>query len=922
MDVLKEEGTKYFQSGAFPKAIESYKKALVCENVPLETQCILLSNIAACYLKLNDYSKVIDAVDDALARAPASTTQLKGIIMEKLLFRRAQAYMETEQLAPCARDLKAVLQIAPSNKGAQTLLRLLQEKARKDASGVGKALKNLPELDALQFLEYQPTDTAAAVYRDVVDLHGEQTIWAKCVSENKDIVIQTRGLRILTNIAKYHAAQVYATIDITLLSSLIPVPIPNDEKIVSQITAAIGLISILTAHVITSSNDITSAKSAIRQLLDTLLQGLRSQNKVLQQATLDGLLKNVLQCKSNLSVVATWMDEMGIFSLLLSKANILVDGVVSSVSMVFSQIVAQFTESETERLVREYCVDPVVHAKTMEEAAPGCVLLSGVFLANAKLGSHMMQSHPSFLKQLSEVLLKHKNDADSLKYQELVMDLVAYISGSEAGIASIPIELRMELGKLLQCDMSPHQMKLQSSALAAIIKMGLVDKTFDPKTPVGEIMVEQVLALLENVNLAPVASSVIGSTARERAIEALSYIITFTGVKDALIRRPKALEPILTDISATTTPSNLLYGISYILFHLLTSESHLKKQKMQNSELTPEQYEELQRALKQKSELDDGDSPEQVQKRIRVVLEHPKSILTMLQLLKCKASPAILEQATQSVLHATEYVEGRGKLIQGGLFSAMLSLASTPAQHAVAKILITTNPNLIPSSQLLSSIHPLINLLKEKSESTLIQFEALMALTNVASVSEETKRRILSNNGLMTIQYLQFSDHNMVRRAATECLTNLLPCDEVLEKIFCQPDKIRLWLALSSVEEAEEDFETARAASGAIAMVSQYPVVCAVLMEQKAVETFGTTLVGSSSPELIHRNLFAIQSCIEYVNTMDTPDAAAKGTQAMYEQQLLLLEEPIRGIVRNFASVSQDIVDVAKTCLTLLAKLH
>ncbi|KDO19515.1 hypothetical protein SPRG_15330 [Saprolegnia parasitica CBS 223.65] len=940
MDAHKDRATALFQAGSFAEAIGSYNDALACANVPTEMQCTLLSNMALCHLKLRDFAAAIGSVDDALAKAQAS--RVPDAIMEKLLFRRAQAYMETDQLAASARDLKAVLQLSPSNKPAQALLRALQEKARKDASGVGKALKALPSHDALAFLEHQSPENAPAIYRDVLDLGGERTLWQTCVLDAKDRLVQARCLRILTHMAKQHAAAVYAAIDATLLAALVPMPVPADvdDATVGLIAAVVSLTGVLAAHLVTISNDIQAAHAPVRQLLDATFQGLRTSHEVLQQATLDVLLKHVLQVKSNGAAMALWMEEMGVFSLLLSQVNLLKDRVASSISMVFSQLLALFSESEMERLVREFCVDPVVGASSMEDAAPGCVLLAGVFLANAKLGAHMMQSHPAFLKQLSDVLLRQKSVAHGLKYQELVMDLVAYIAGSEAGMAAIPIELRMELGKLLQCSMEPHQLKLQSAALAAVVKMSLVDKTFDPATPVGDIMTHQVLSLLESVHSAPVTASVVGSTARERAVEALSYLITFTPVKDALVRRPKALEPLLTDISATSTPSNLLYGISYILFHLLTSESHLKRQKMQNSELTPEQYEELQKALKQKSELDDGDSVEQVTKRIAAVLDHPQSILTLLQLLKCKGSPAILDQATQryttdaakrifghatifcddiSVLHATEYVEGRGKLVQGGLFSAMLSLSTPHARHAVAKILITTNPHLIPASQLLSSIYPLMELLK--AESNLMQFEALMALTNVASVSDETKARILSNNGLTTIQYLQFSDHTMVRRAATECLTNLLPSDEVLEKIFCQPEKVRLWLAFASLEEADEDMATARAASGAIAMVSQYPVVCAVLLEQKAIETFAPILIECDAPELVHRHLFAVQSCLEYVRTMETPDVEASGKQAMYEQQLLLLSSPIENVARKFAAISPEIVELAHTCLGLLAKL-
>ena len=61
-----------------------------------------------------------------------------------------------------------------------------------------------------------------------------------------------------------------------------------------------------------------------------------------------------------------------------------------------------------------------------------------------------------------------------------------------------------------------------------------------------------------------------------------------------------------------------------------------------------------------------------------------------------------------------------------------------------------------------------------------MHFEALLGLTNLASVDDATKNRITSEKGgVRALEYLQFSDHELVRRAATECMTNLLPHPKV-----------------------------------------------------------------------------------------------------------------------------------------------
>ncbi|ETV79878.1 hypothetical protein, variant [Aphanomyces astaci] len=827
MEQKKEDGKAFFTQGKWADALASYQAALAYPNVPVDMQSLLLSNIAMCQLKLRDFAGTLSSCDQAM-----SLPNVAASVMEKLLFRRAQAYMELDQLTPSARDIKAVLQLNPGNKPAALLLRQLQERARADASGVGKALKSLrdtPSLDALRFLEHA-SDTS--IYRDVVAQHGESVLW-KCVYACEDRSVGAAALRVLHKMSTASsggyssAAAVLAAVDLTILTTFVQPPQValvngNDDGADSLVFAlevgVIGLCGALVGYLAAQPTETSDRTLAPRRLLlDAVLNGLRSDRVPLQVAALDTLLTDLKQLHAKLR---TSLDELGIFPLLLSRADVFEDRTVSRVALVFSQVLASFEghEAQAEQIVRRHCVLPILSAPTMAAASPGAVLLCSVFLVNAKLGSSVIHSHPSFFQHLGDLLLASKS---MLAYQELVMDLVAFVAGTETGAACIPLDLRVELGKIMQCDMDDKHLKLQATAVAALVKLHIVEKAFDPMTPSGHMMVDTVLGLLSRLHNATARPSVVGSTAAERSVEALSYIITFTPVKDLLVQHPRALAPLLT-VSLTDTPSNMLYGVAYSLHHLLTSESHLKKQKMANSEMTPDQYEQLQQALKQKSELDDGDSVDQVHARLAAVLALPTAVKTLTLLLKTK-SPAVLELAIQTALHATDSVDVRGKLVQGGVLAGLFPHAhqSDAAQQAIAKILITTNPHLIPSAQLLSAVRPLRTLCQNKHDAALLQFEALMALTNVASVSMETKARILADQGLGAIQYLQFSDHRLVRRAATECLTNLLPHDDVL-RVFCQPDKARLWLAFSSIEESDEDFETARAAAGALATVTQY----------------------------------------------------------------------------------------------------
>ncbi|RHY26717.1 hypothetical protein DYB32_007348 [Aphanomyces invadans] len=913
MEQKKEEGKAFFTQGKWADALASYQAALAYPAVPVDMKSLLLSNIAMCQLKLRDFAGTISTCDQAMA-----LPQVMESVMEKLLFRRAQGYMETDQLTASAHDVKAVLQINPGNKPAALLLRQLQERARADTSGVGKALKSLresPSLDPLRFLEHA---SDSSTYRDVVAQRGESVLW-KCVYTCEDRLVGAAALRVLHKMTATCGNAVLAAVDVAILTTFVQPPqvalVTCADDFVLEV-GVIGLCGALVGYFLAhpKENSPSLPTNTQRLLLDAVLNGLRSAHVPLQVAALDTLLTDL----KDHAKVRTSLDELGIFPLLLSRADVLEEKTVSRVALVFSQVLASFEGKEThiERLVQDYCVLPIMRASSMAAASPGAVLLCSVFLVNAKLGSVAIQSQASFFKHLGALLLGSSN---MLAHQELVMDLVAFVADLHHRVDLIDRYILAR--KLMQCDMDNKHLKLQATAVAALVKLHIVEKTFEAETPTGHMMVDSVLDLLERLDNTGVRPSVVGSTAAERSIEALSYIITFTSVKDLLVKRPKALAPLL-HISPTDTPSNMLYGIAYSLHHLLTSESHLKKQKMANSEMTPDQYEQLQHALKQKSELDDGDSPQQVHARLAIVLGLPTAVKTLVQLLKTKSS-AVLELAIQryrhrlystplhelktpppstSALHATESVEMRGKLVQGGLLAGLFPHAhkNEPAQQAIAKILITTNPNLIPSAQLLSAVQPLRALCQNKHDSALLQFEALMALTNIASVSMETKARYV---WLSAIQYLQFSDHHLVRRAATECLTNLLPHDDVLT-VFCQPDKARLWLAFSSIEESEEDFETARAAAGALA------TVCKVLMEQEPLVTVQAVLgMPDVSPELVHRHVVVLQNLLEYVATLNDDK------QALYKAQMKLMLPTVQLLV---TSTPVEIKPVAQACLDLL----
>ncbi len=118
----------------------------------------------------------------------------------------------------------------------------------------------------------------------------------------------------------------------------------------------------------------------------------------------------------------------------------------------------------------------------------------------------------------------------------------------------------------------------------------------------------------------------------------------------------------------------------------------------------------------------------------------------------------------------------------------------------------------------MAPIGGLLWLCRHAKATNLQQFEALLAITNLGSWGNACVDAIVANGGVSCLQALQYSDHPLVRRGATEALCNMACHPQVLEGLG-RPDKLKIWLAFA--DDYEADLPTARAAAGTLAMASR-----------------------------------------------------------------------------------------------------
>ena len=106
-----------------------------------------------------------------------------------------------------------------------------------------------------------------------------------------------------------------------------------------------------------------------------------------------------------------------------------------------------------------------------------------------------------------------------------------------------------------------------------------------------------------------------------------------------------------------------------------------------------------------------------------------------------------------------------------------------------------------------------------------------------------------------------YSDHEMVRQAATEAMCNMVPHPEMMEHLS-KPDNLRVWIAFALGY--EDNFACARAAVGCLAMACPDPEIARSLVQCKNFRDMTRSLLECGQVELMHRALALIAGLIEH----------------------------------------------------------
>ena len=378
------------------------------------------------------------------------------------------------------------------------------------------------------------------------------------------------------------------------------------------------------------------------------------------------------------------------------------------------------------------------------------------------------------------------------------------------------------------------------------------------------------------------------------AIEGLAYTTL----------QPKMKENVAGNKSLLTKMVSSLKGRPAGAFGCLTVLSNLT---MYKPSMTAEQKKMSQLkayANSQKPTPDDPlDDDKHVTARCSKVLD-AETVPAIVAVCKQTTSPTNVTLVVSILLSLAREQKHRAKMTQQGAVRLLMQIRDRLAKsdkpspeasqiernaaHALARLLISVNPehvfsSSLPASSAVSALVTLLSIDRDSEQRTLLPtFESLLALTNLASMQDDSVRELQLRLLWTELEdNLLLSPNNLVQRASVELICNLMASPQCVAKFVGDGSKrestrMQILLALADVE----DMPTRRAAGGALAMLTEWDAAVTSILaqpEKKGIKSL-LTMCGDESEEVKHRGF----ACL--ANVLNAPSGTGeKGLQMVKE---------------------------------------
>lgn len=861
---LKSDGNVHFKEEKYDLAAACYTQALKLfsqdekNKEKLKERGVILKNRAACYLKLEKYDKAVNDATESLKLLPNDP---------KALFRRCQAQEKLGKLERAFQDARTLLHIEPKNTAVQETLKRLGSQLQAKTERCRTTDGLVDEMFTSLFSNDDNEEKRAQAVKNLVilanDEPGAQRIFRggelpRVISllnsgSNEQTVSMLKVLKGLCTNSKLRSLSVLKEVTLARILALIESPM-TEVAVAAILVPQQALDSLIPKPPDKKNNKNQESpkqlenKEEIQGLLTLLLDAVISEKLGAEgrDAIIDVLIKVV---PKNKLAVELFVKAGGVRKLMvvaaatagLSPQDDESLAVSNNARMHISVALAKMVDSfgwhhkEKEPLMEDgqAAVSQYLTQSSPEAHIKGATALCCLFQGVQEAASSLLGKEEFLAKILA---LAGRTD----RLSQVVASETLALGASEKNLSTV---LNTQALPVLKDLYHLKDDSIRVRALVGLCKLG---------TTGGGSVNDQTFAEGASLKLyKSVRSFLIKSKKdmelRKWAAEGLSFLTMEADVKETFLEDQEALRALME--LAKAKDATLLYGVCQTLVNLTNTFDKPD---------IPEEMKQLGEFAKVKlPKFSEKDGDEYVKKRIRKLVE--EGVISALVNLSNTESDNSREMISRVFMGITSEQEHRGMTVQQGGVKALVSLAAQNtekgadfAAQAVAKVAITMNPEVaFPGQRSFGLIRPLLKLL-HPSKTALQQFESLMALTNLAQMNDEVRRHIVKEKGFPLIESLMFEEHDMIKRAATECMCNMVLCEEVFkmyEKEDAPTERVKLMTLLSG----EDDFELSRAAAGALAILSSSEKVCNQIIKVSSYMDIQKQLLVSDKKELRHR---------------------------------------------------------------------
>uniref|UniRef100_H3B8Z5 Unc-45 myosin chaperone A n=1 Tax=Latimeria chalumnae TaxID=7897 RepID=H3B8Z5_LATCH len=866
---LREEGNKCFKSGDYDAALSCYTQALNLSSEKKD-QGVLHRNRAACYLKLEDYLKAELDASKAIALEMDS-----GDV--KALFRRSQALEKLGRPDQAFLDVQRCTVLEPKNKLFQELLRKLgvqiQEKVRVQNSTDAKVEQMF---EILLNPEEKDTEKQQKAAQNLIILAREDA-GAERIFRNDGVrllqrLLETRksemilaALRTLVGLCCGHQTRTAAILNMMGVEKLCAV-MGSDSEQVSL--AACNVLQVMfdslregmkkevrgkeEAVVLDSSRELRSMVYHLLEMLakpeilgpgrDSALnlliknvprKSLRDPNNSLTLGVIDQGLKKILTVGGTVSEIPRSLS--------------VTENTRMSTSVLLSKLYDDLKcDSERENF-HKLCEE---HVRELFEQGPDGKLqaiqtVSCLLQGPSDVGNRALELSGIMESVIS--LCSSEREIDQLVAVEALIHAAGKAKRASF-ITANGVTLLKDTYKKNEND------KIRIRALVGLCKLGSAGGTDFSMKQFAE---GSTLKLAKQCRKW-ICNEAIHSSTRRWAVEGLAYLTFDADVKEEFVEDAPAMEAMFE--LAKSEDKTVLFAVASTLVNCTNSYD--------KEELDPQMVELAKYAKQHIPEEHPKDKKKFVVKRIRKLLE--AGVVSALSCMMKKESPALTDPCKELLsrvfLALVDKPEDRGMVVAQGGGKQFINLEGQwkkqcVSQHHTGKwAALTLGHRSYYRSHMYEVVRPLTSLL-HVSCTALQNFEALMALTNLAGISERLRLKIIKEKALPNIENYMFEDHEMIRVAATECMCNMVLSQQVQDLFLAEGnDRLKLLVLYSG----EEDEKLRRAASGTLAMLtSLQPKICSKIpkVTMHWLEIL-QALVLSSVQELQHRGVVVVMNMV------------------------------------------------------------